>query len=390
MLKTKRQLWMLILVSLFMCVFLLGGCAQQLGAFEISLPDAAALAASLEAAALEVMEFLHDEYAAYFTPEEFQLLMDSYFGSFAGIGISMVQDEDGLTIVYEVMPDRPALAAGLEPGDIILLVDGESVAGLDVGSVATRLRGEEGTDVEVTLQRDTDDGYYEYTVVITRAVIESISINGQLLADYPGLAYIRIREFSENTPQDFSDIFNLLNQEHAELHNGQQISGLILDLRYNGGGSFNAAIRMAQFFVPDGLPIVREKVYNRYIYHRSNNGGQLVDIAVVCLQNGSTASSSEVFIGALRDHGIAEVVGSVSFGKGITQVLRPLSHGGGLRYTQSRYFTPNHFDLHNRGLEPDVEVLDEDVTMIAADYFNPEYENNRHVQEAIALLLRRI
>ena len=395
--KFKKQLLVLILVGLLISAALLSGCAQQLGSVEVRLPNAAALAADLEAAALDVLEFVFDEYAIYFTPEQFQRLMEDFQGSFAGIGIQMLQNEDGYTFVASVMPYHPALAAGVEDGDLIIIVDGENMVGLPIDNVLSRIRGEEGTDVEITFRRETADGSYEYTVIITRAIIESTSVSGQLLPAYPGLAYVRIYAWSEQTPREFTRLFNDLNQEHYDLHNGQNISGLILDLRSNGGGSFNAAITLAQFFIPDGLPIVWEKTFGGYLYHRSEGGGQLADIAVVCLQNGFTASASEVFIGALRDHGIAEIVGDTSFGKGVTQVLLPLVHGGGLRYTQSRYFTPNHFDLHNQGLAPDVLIADEDIvamfqaeTLTREEYLNPEAENNLHVREAIALLLQRI
>ena len=395
--KLNKQQITLILIGLLIFTILLGGCAQRLGSVEIRLPDAAALAIDLEAAAANVLEYVFDEYATYFSPEQFQRLLESFRGYFAGIGIQMMQDDEGNTIVSSAMPDRPALAAGVEGGDIIVMVDGEIMAGLPINDVLSRIRGEEGTDVEIVFRRQTGDGYYEYTVVITRVIIESTSVRGQLLENYPGIAYIQVYDFTQNTPEEFVNIFNQLHSEHLELHNGQELGGLILDLRSNSGGSFNAAISLAQFFVPDGLPIVWEKIYGDYIYHNSRGGGQLTNLAVVCLQNGFTASASEVFIGALRDHGIAEVVGDTSFGKGVTQVLRDLPHGGGIQYTQSRYFTPNHFDLHNRGLEPDVLICDDYITglfqeevLTREEYFNPEAENNVHMREAIALLLQRI
>ncbi|MCL1975327.1 MAG: S41 family peptidase [Firmicutes bacterium] len=365
-----------------LCIFLLtlAACAQEFAPTE-QVIDASAWANHLRVAALNVNDELKDYYAAYFTPDEFRLLLDNYNGSFAGIGIYMNQDEQGRVLVVSVIPNRPAQAAGLEGGDIILAVDGIDISGMELEVVMMRLRGEEGVDVTVDLLRERKEGDLYYSVTITRAIIESDSISGELLDEWPGIAYIDIYDFTERTPQEFFEMLVNLNNEH-------EILGLILDLRNNGGGSFNAALSLADFFVPKAEPIVWEKTYGGERCHRSYDGS-LNDLPVVCLQNEFTASASEVLIGALKDYGVATVIGTVSFGKGITQALDTLEDGAGVKYTRSRYYTPLKYDLHGKGIEPDIEVeVAEDTTY--EEYFDPHNKNNIHIKKAVEQLNKRI
>lgn len=371
-----------VLTITLLMVLVLAGCAQEIRQEQGSYIDAAAWAGPLREAALTVSGQLTDKYATYFTPEEFKLMLDDYYGSFAGVGVYMNQEEDGRVRVVSVMPNRPAQGAGVEAGDIILAVDGENSTGADIDVVMMRLRGEEGTEVTIDLLREREQGEnLYYTVTVVRAVIESDSLSGELLEGHPGIAYIRIDDFTENTPRELYDLLVKLDGE-------QEIRGLILDLRNNGGGSFGASIKVAGFFVPKGEPIVWEKTYRGELCHRSSDGA-LQNIPVVCLQNEYTASASEVLIGALMDYDIATVVGTTSYGKGITQVLDTLADGSGLRYTQSRYYTPKKYDLHGKGLEPQIRVeVPEDVTY--EEYFDPYNENNLHMQKALDELYARL
>lgn len=373
----KKFLLPLLLIAALMPLF---GCAQEL-APDIFGIDALAWAEPLRAATLDVNEALRDDYAAYFTPDEFRYMLDNFHGSFAGVGIYLDQDGQGRALVASVIPNRPAQAAGLEAGDIILAVDDLEVTGLELETVMMRLRGEEGTDVNVDLLRERDAGDLRYSVTITRAIIESDSLDGEFVAGQPGIAYITIVEFTERTPDEFFKLYSKLDIE-------QPILGLILDLRNNGGGSFGAAMTLADYFVPKGEPIVWEKTYGGELCYRSEYGG-LHELPVVCLQNEYTASASELLIGALKDYGVATVVGTVSYGKGITQVLYDLPDGGGIKYTRSRYYTPRKYDLHGKGIEPDIKVdVPDDTT--AEEYFDPNNENNIHMQKALKVLNGRI
>ncbi|MCL1905527.1 MAG: S41 family peptidase [Clostridiales bacterium] len=375
---SKRK-YALVLMMLLLTLPL-WACAGELAPDAADI-DATAWAEPFRVAALSVNEELKDYYAAYFTPDEFRLMLDNFYGSFAGVGIYMNQDEQGRVLVVSVMPGRPAKDAGLEAGDIILAVDGLPVTGLDMEVVMMRLRGEEGTDVDVDLLRERKEENHYYSVTITRAIIESDSLSGGFLEKHPGIAYVAIYDFTERTPYEFYDLLAELDGEH-------DIWGLILDLRDNGGGSFGAAMALADFFVPRGDPIVWEKTYGGELCHRSYDGS-LQDLPVVCLQNEYTASASEVLIGALKDHGVAVVVGTVSFGKGITQILDSWPDGGGIKYTRSRYYTPLKYDLHGRGIEPDIELeISDDTTY--EEYFDPDNENNLHIKKALEELNKRI
>ena len=358
----------------------LGACATRIEPDTTAI-EALAWTGPLREAALSVNEKLKDNYAAYFTPDEFRLMLDNFHGSFAGVGIYMNEDEQGRIMVVSVMPGRPAQAAGLEGGDIILAVDDQETAGQEIEVVMMRLRGVEGTDVKVDLLRERESGDIYYSVIITRAVIESDSLSGEFLEKHPGIAYVNIYDFTERTPQEFFDLLVKLDSE-------REILGLILDLRNNGGGSFNAAMGLADFFVPKGEPIVWEKTYGGELCHKSYDGS-LQKLPVVCLQNEFTASASEVLIGALKDYGVATVVGTVSFGKGITQLLDDLAEGGGIKYTRSRYYTPLKYDLHGKGIVPDIEVsVADDITY--EEYFDPNNEQNTHMQKALQELNKRI
>ncbi|MCL2495813.1 MAG: S41 family peptidase [Clostridiales bacterium] len=371
----------IVLLFVMLMALLLGGCAQEIRHGYGEYIDAGPWAVNLRDAARLASAELTDKYASYFTPDEFRLMLDDYYGSFAGVGIYMNKDEDGRVRVVSVMPGRPALAAGLEAGDIILTVDGESMVGLDTDAVALRLRGEEGTDVTVTLLREREIGDYRYTVTITRALIVNESVRGELLQGHNGIAYIYMYDFTENTPREFYELLLQMDEE-------QEMRGLILDLRSNGGGSFGAAIMIAGFFVPRGKPIVWEKKFGGEVCHRSMDGA-LQGIPVICLQNEYTASASETLIGALMDHGIATVIGCTSYGKGITQILDPLPTGGGIRYTQSRYYTPLKYDLHGKGLSPLISVeTPDDITY--DEYFDPYNEHNVHMQKALDALYKRL
>jgi len=380
MCKNKRIAKIVLPLLIILALTPLYGCAQEL-APETPGIDATAWAGNLRKAALDVSTDLRDKYATYYSPAEYQQMLENFNGSFAGVGIYMDQNEQGQVEVVSVMPGRPAEAAGLEAGDIILAVDGTEVTGVNLDDVMMRLRGEEGTQVNVDLLHQSQEGETRYSVTITRSIIETDSLSGDFLTSHPGIAYINIYDFTERTPHEFYD---LLQKLYAE----QDILGLILDLRNNGGGSFGAAIGVANFFVPSGEPIVWEKVYGGELVHRSDDGS-LSKLPLVCLQNEYTASASEVLIGALKDYGNTTVVGTVSYGKGITQVVEQLPDGSGIKYTRSRYYTPLRYDLHGKGIVPDITV-DTPENITYEEYFDPNNENNIYIEQALKALDERI
>jgi len=321
----------------------------------------------------EHIENLRDDYAYYFTPEEYRLMFDDYQGEFGGVGISMIDNDQGEVVVYSLINDTPAARDGtIRPGDVILAVDGQSIEGLDSALAALRIRGESGTSVTLTLRRE--NGGETYDVTLVREMIHSESVAGERIEEAPATAYICLYDFNERTADDFVALYN-------ELRDGGEIANLIIDLRSNGGGSFYAAINIANCFILPGQVIVSEKT-SQGMKNYTAVSGQLHGLQLFVLLNGWSASASEVLAGALRDNAGAVLVGVQSYGKGITQSLGQLDSGAGLRYTRSRYYTPSGYDLHGVGLAPDLLVEDpEDIT--SADYFSYDPSQNPHLQAVV-------
>jgi len=317
-----------------------------------------------------------DNYSAYFTEQEFNDLVDDYLGYYSGVGIYMTQDTNN-TIVFGVMRGQPAAEAGIQTGDIILAVDGKSVAGMDMDMVASLVKGQE--DTEVTLRVIHPVGTQE-DITITRRTIEVKSVEGCFLEDYPGIAYISIYDFTENTPIEFTQVYQ-------DLLKKGEIKGIILDLRNNGGGSLGASLNIASAFVPKGQVVFWQKKSDSTDSYTSKDGS-MSNIPVVALQNGGSASASEVLIGALRDNGIAQTVGEKTYGKGITQAIISLDSGAALRYTESRYLTPNKYDLNGKGLEPDYQVSLSN--MVASDIYSLDPAKDAQLKKAIEVMQQTI
>jgi len=312
-----------------------------------------------------------DNYSAYFTEQQFSELVDDYLGYYSGVGIYMTQDTDN-TIVYGVMRGQPAVEAGIQAGDVILAVDSQNVAGMDMEMVAGLVKGPEGT--KVTLHVIHPDGTEE-DISIIRRTIEMKSVEGSFLDGYPGIAYISIYDFTENTPIEFTQVYGDLLKKGT-------IKGIVLDMRNNGGGSLGASLNIASAFVPKGQVVFWQKKSDSTDSYTSRDGS-MSHIPVVALQNGNSASASEVLLGALRDNGIAQTVGEKTYGKGITQAIISLDSGAALRYTESRYLTPNKYDLDGKGLEPDYQVAS---STVAADIYSLDPAKDAQLKKAIEVM----
>lgn len=364
----KSSLFAILLLA---CLLAFAACAAPLDIDEANTnPDITAASLQITETVNSFCEALYDDYAFYFTPDQYRIMRDDYEGVFGGIGVKMT-DADGEIKIHSVIDDTPASRAGLQSGEVILAADGESLVGQDSSLAAVKIRGEIGSAVELTLRRN--DGT-TYDISLVREEIISESITGEILPDLANTAYIILYSFSEHTASEFVDLFNKLNQETP-------IHRIILDLRSNGGGSFPAAISMANFFTPVGDVIVSEKKATEEKVYTSTSG-QLQSIELLVLQNGWTASASEVLAGALRDNAGAVLIGSTSFGKGITQTISGLPSGAGYRQTASRYYTPSGYDLHGIGLLPDIEVADP-PGITSADYFSTDPARNPHLAAAL-------
>ena len=356
----------LLIILLCLCLALAACGGPEAASADLDKAASAALAA-LD----EHIEEMRDNYCTYYDPDEYRLMMEDYAGSFGGVGVSMILGDDGYITVYKVLDEGPAQDSPIRAGDRIVAVDGESIVGLDTDQAALRIRGDIGTPVTLTML-DTEGGQYELTLV--RQEITNRSVEGDRIEESPNTAYIQISGFTGQTVREFGDEYNRLRAEGP-------IDWLILDLRSNTGGNFYSAISLAEFFVPAQQTVVREKVPEGATSYTSTSG-MLRDTKLIVLQNEWTASASEVLAGALRDEAGAVLIGSASYGKGITQVIEKLPSGGAWKHTHSRYYTPSGFDLHGVGLSPDIEVEPEEG-MTAEDYFSLDPERNPHLRAAL-------
>lgn len=316
---------------------------------------------------------LNDPYAVYYTPEELASFMDETTGTYCGIGAMVSQNiTTGVATIIRVFEGSPAEEAGILPGDMIFKVDGEEVTGMDLTLIVNNyVKGEEGTDVVITVFREDKDEYKDITV--TRRPIDVQTVSGRMLED--GIGYVSVLEFDQITGSQFTEKIEELERQGMEK--------LIVDLRDNPGGELTTVVDMVDYVVEDGGRIltVADKYGKEEIYKAED--GHSLDLPMVVLVNGNSASASEVFTGAMKDYGAATIVGTKTFGKGIVQTLFPLSDGSAVKLTTNHYYTPEGHDIHGKGIEPDVvEDLNEEAKAMAVI---PEELDNQ-LQKAIEIL----
>lgn len=318
---------------------------------------------------------LGDPYSVYYSPDEYSALLESSSGIYSGIGATISQDmtTKDMTIVTP-FTNSPAYNAGLCSGDQIIGVDGESVIGEDLSDVVTKIKGLEGTTVNITILRDGE----EMTFTVTRAKIEVEFVSHKMLED--NIGYILVSEFEETTADQFSAAI-------ADLQK-QGMKGLVVDIRNNPGGLYNIVCEMLDRILPKGdLLVYTEDKYGRKAYNYAENADTL-DMPIAVIVNGNSASASEIFSGALQDHGKAVIVGTQSFGKGIVQSVIPIMYdGSGVKLTSSRYFTPNGVCIHGTGITPDVVVeLEEGLEKINIELRDHDNQIDAAVKEVKKLM----
>ena len=299
-----------------------------------------------------LIDALDDPYSVYYDTEEIEELEESLSGSFSGIGCYVSLDEaTGYPKIAGVISGSPAEAAGLLADDIIMEADGESLAGLDLDVAVTRIRGEEGTTVHLTIYRSGEADYLEFDIV--RAVVDSETAAGEMLDAENGIGYIEITEFDDVTCEQFVTILDEL------LEQGMQ--GLIVDLRDNPGGTVDSVTSIAEYLIPEGLVFYMEYPDGTREEY-SVDGASYIDLPIVVLINGNSASASEILSSAIQDSGAGTVVGTQSYGKGVVQTIYSLTDGTGVKLTIAEYFTRNGNSIHGIGVTPDVEAqLDTDA-----------------------------
>lgn len=302
----------------------------------------------LEGAIRGVLRALPDPYARYLDPEDYKIeTSDTLEGAFSGIGIVIAIRDEKLTVVSPIS-GSPAEKAGVKAGDVILAIDGEPTLGMSLDQAVKKMRGPEGTKVVLTLRRE---GVPEdITVEIVRSVIKIQSVSAEVLPESIGL--IRISEFHGRTADEVQKVLTDLI--------AQGVTGFILDLRNNPGGLLSAALATAGFFVPYGEKLLLVEDRNGKRETITNFVHPLVSAPVVVLVNRGTASGAEILAGTLRLAAHALLVGEKTFGKGVIQEISPLSHGGGVIFTVSKYYLADGTDINGQGLVPDVLASGED------------------------------
>ncbi len=320
-----------------------------------------------------MLDELGDPYTVYFTPDEFTSFMESMNGSYCGIGVMVQQNPDTKVItIVRVFKTGPSAAAGVRAGDIIVAVDGTDVTSMMLDNVVSMIRGEEGTSVSVTLMRG--DERTDYTM--NRAVVEVDTVMYTMLDG--GIGYVSVLEFDDVTDEQYSEALNDL------LSQGMQ--SLIVDLRDNPGGSLDTVCNMVNRMVSGGTIVYTEDKYGN-VQTETANDAESFDLPVAILVNGNSASASEVYTGAMRDHEKATVIGTTTFGKGIVQSLIPLNDGSAVKVTVSKYFTPSGVCIHGTGITPDIEVESEVISAFDMDG-NLVTEGDAQLAEAIKVLTK--
>lgn len=318
---------------------------------------------------------LDDPYSTYYTKEEYKSLLESSSGVYFGIGAVVSQDvKTGVITIVKPYKDTPAYKAGLLPDDIIYKVEGEEVTGKDLSEVVSKMKGKEGTKVNITIIREGVDEPIDFN--IERQKINIPTIEHKMLDG--DIGYIQITEFDEITISQFYSAINELEK--------LGMKGLVVDVRDNPGGLLNSVVNILDRLLPKCLIVYTEDKYKQREEEHAENPDKF-DKPLAVLINGNSASASEIFAGAIQDYGIGTIVGTTSFGKGIVQKVIPLTDGTAVKLTISKYFTPKGRDIHKTGIKPDVEVeLDDEVKQLV----NIPIEKDNQLQKAIEIIKEQI
>lgn len=319
----------------------------------------------MEGAISGLLQSLEDPYSTYFTRQLAEEFDQEVSGKFFGIGAELGLTEDGIVSVIAPIEGTPAARAGVQAGDLIVKINGEDTYGLSIPAAVSKIRGEKGTDVTLTLVRGAGEPF-DLTLTRDEITIKSVKLEWQ-----GKVAIFRISMFNEDTERLFAEA------AHEALAQGAQ--GIVLDLRNNPGGLLQAAVQVTGHFVGRAV-VVREAFQDGENELKGNGQAELAAIPTIVLVNGGSASASEIVAGALQDHGIAQVVGQKTFGKGTVQDYQELRDGSAVKITIAHWLTPKGRTINKEGITPDVEIP-----------FDPSSvsEKDSQLDEAIRLLTSR-
>lgn len=291
-----------------------------------------------------MLDSLGDKHTGFMDPDTYNLVTAPLDGSYEGIGASVDTTGELLTII-SAMPESPAEAAGLKPGDAVVKVNGTDVTKTDPNVVLKSVKGPAGTDVTLTIQRVNLPDPFDVT--ITRQKIDLKSVTSEM--EDGGIAYVRISTFGETTTAELKTALSTLMAQNPK--------GLILDLRFNSGGYLTTAIEVISQFIPSGVVMYEQEQNGEETEYSAEPGGLATKIPLVVLVNEGSASASEITAGAIQDFDRGTIVGVTTYGKGSVQNWIPLDNNqGAVRITVARWLTPNHRQINEVGLTPDVVV----------------------------------
>lgn len=287
---------------------------------------------------------LDDPYSVYYDEEETKELYETTEGEYSGIGAVLSQDlKSGVITLVQIYEDSPADKAGLKDEDILTKVGTLDVTGMDLSEVVTYIKGEKGTEVELTVLRGEDAD--EVTVTAVRDTVEAQTVEYEMLEDQIG--YLAVSEFDSVTYGQYEEALEALSDQGME--------GLVVDLRNNPGGNLNTVCDMLDLVLPEGTIVYMEDKEGKRQSYSSDDAHQL-DVPMAVLVNGNSASASEIYAGAIQDHEAGTIVGTQTYGKGVVQQIFDLGDGTSVKLTIAEYFTPKGRNINGEGVTPDLEV----------------------------------
>ncbi len=322
-----------------------------------------------------MIDGLDDKYSVYYNKEEYVDLQLSTTGQYCGIGAGLTQDLDTMVIsISKIYAGTPSEEAGLKQDDIILSVDGTDAANMKVDDLVKLIRGEEGTKVNLEIYRPASDEYLSFDV--ERKDITLPSVSYEMMEN--NIGYILIESFETDTAHQFETAIK-------ELENAG-MKGLILDVRYNPGGMLLSVVEILDMILPEGtLVYTEDKAGKRETY--SSDDATKLDLPIAVLINEDSASAAEILAGAIKDYDYGTLIGTTTFGKGIVQMIFPLSDGDAVKLTTAKYFTPAGNYIHDVGIAPDIELEYEYLNPDGTSY-EKQYDNQ--ILRAIEVLLGKI
>ena len=313
---------------------------------------------------------LGDVYSRYYTADEYAQETASTDGAYAGIGVSIQKNKNGGVQIAECYEGGPGADAGLQTGDVITAINDTDVTDMELSDVVSLIRENKDKTIVLTVFRENEEKSREISVDVTD--VELPSVFGEMLDKKTG--YIQITQFTGVTPQQYKDMFAELKDKGMER--------LVIDLRDNPGGLLTSVCDILREILPEGLIVYTEdKDGNRE--EETCDGKNKLNMSLAVLVNENSASASEIFAGAVQDHGVGTIVGTTTYGKGVVQELRQLSDGSAVKLTVSNYYTPNGNSINKVGIKPDVEVK---LASVLLNKDEITHEEDNQLQEALNVI----